>query len=128
MRAAFAAGDGQLVDLTAVVEPLAHGDGSDDLDRFAGAAHGLVERDAVPAFHDLRSAGSDAEDAPSAGSARAAIARSSRASPVCRAPSSAMPEPSLIVDVQAARYASGVNASPAQNSAHHAEWTPSRSA
>src|SRR6266550_2977992 len=40
-----------------------------------------------------------------------------------RAPSCAMPEPNLIVDVHAARYASGVNASPAQNSGHHAETT-----
>ena len=63
---AFAAGERQVVDLAVVVEPLAGGDGADDLDGLAGAAHGLVEGDAVPAFHDLRSAGSDAEDAPSA--------------------------------------------------------------
>ena len=45
-----------------------------------------------------------------------------------RAPSWTMPVASRIVDVRAARYASGVKASPAQNSGTHTESTPSFSA
>jgi hypothetical protein len=45
-----------------------------------------------------------------------------------RAPSWTMPLASRIVEVDAARKASGVSASPAQYSAVHAESTPSRSA
>ena len=45
--AAFAAGQRQLVDLAVVVEPFAGGDGSDDLDRLAGAAHRPVEAHTV---------------------------------------------------------------------------------
>src|SRR5207244_1053736 len=65
--AAFAARERQLVDLAVVVEPVAGGDGADDLDRFAGAAHRLVEGDAVPALHHLRSTRADAEETSAAG-------------------------------------------------------------
>ena len=45
-----------------------------------------------------------------------------------RAPSCTIPVANLMFDVRAARNASGVRASPAQNSGTHTESTPSRSA
>ena len=59
--APLAVGQGQLVDDAVVLEPLAGGDASDDLDGLAGALDGLVESDAVPTFHHLGTAGADPE-------------------------------------------------------------------
>ena len=55
-------GQRKLVDLPAVVEAFTGGDAADDLDGLAGAPDGTVEAHAVPALHDLRSAGADTED------------------------------------------------------------------
>ena len=63
--AAFAVGQRELIDLTVVLEAFPGGDRSDDVDRLARTLHGLVEADAVPPLHDLRSARSDAQDEPS---------------------------------------------------------------
>ena len=64
--APLAAWQRKLVDVALVLQPLSGADGPDDLDGLAGAPHGPIERHAVPAFHDLGAAGSDAEQEPSA--------------------------------------------------------------
>jgi hypothetical protein len=64
MAAPLAAGQRKLVDLAVVVEPFTGGYGADDLDRLAGASDGPIEPDAMPALHDLRPAGADAQYEP----------------------------------------------------------------
>ena len=54
----------QLVDLAVVFEALTGRDQTDDLDGLAGTAQWSIEANTVPALHDLRSAGSDAEHEP----------------------------------------------------------------
>ena len=66
-RPTRAVGQRQLVDLPVVLDPVATGDGANDVDRLPGRRHGCREPDAVPALHHLRPARADAEQEPSAG-------------------------------------------------------------
>jgi len=58
---ATAVGQWQRIDLTGVFEAVSAGDDADDLHSLAGGLNRTVEPDAVPAFHDAGSGGSDAE-------------------------------------------------------------------
>ena len=126
-RATLAIGERKLIDVALVGEAFTCGDRPDDLDRFTGASHGPVERTPCqPSITCGPLAPRPSTNLPSDSACNDIADMASIAG--MRAPSCTIPVPSRIVWVWAARYASGVSASAAQNSGTHTESTPIRSA